>query len=395
MISETMNIKDHACPSCGGTLRVDIVRQMYECPFCGMTFDYDYFREENVLGLADKALNAGEVYSARQAYEFMLTKEPDNFVALRGISLVDMKMSGVDKLKNVDNYRSANYAAANSTLDKAIEMSRPENKEYFVLMKDMLAAGHEYFREDKLIQTEIEQRSKAADKLEEKIKERDEVSKDKEGNPMDAHQIIAFWTAWLILWCVVCTMIFAAVLLSNPYSEKNYKKRSEETTRVRYTVQTYNDDYWVIYHAYNAVDTEGMDPAEASEEIQRYVAEHTRSYEDRRESEEEQREREERIKEEQEEEERLRRKNEAEWKEKHQKDIPVFIAVIAIPSAIVGAIVFSLKRRQKKYNSGIDELNKIIEGHSSEIRSHEENKNELKERIASSYKVLSNFDPVI
>lgn len=395
MISETMNIKDHACPSCGGTLRVDIVRQMYECPFCGMTFDYDYFREENVLELADKALNAGEVYSARQAYEFMLTKEPDNFVALRGISLVDMKMSGVDKLKNVDNYRSANYAAANSTLDKAIEMSRPENKEYFVLMKDMLAAGHEYFREDKLIQTEIEQRSKAADKLEEKIKERDEVSKDKEGNPMDAHQIIGLWSTWLILWCVVCTMIFAAVLLSNPYSEKNYKKRSEETTRVRYTVQTYNDDYWVIYHAYNAVDTEGMDPAEASEEIQRYVAEHTRSYEDRRESEEEQREREERIKEEQEEEERLRRKNEAEWKEKHQKDIPVFIAVIAIPSAIVGAIVFSLKRRQKKYNSGIDELNKIIEGHSSEIRSHEENKNELKERIASSYKVLSNFDPVI
>ena len=395
MKRETMNIKDHACPSCGGTLRVDVARQMYECPFCGMTFDYDYFREENVLGLADKALNAGEVYSARQAYEFMLTKEPDNFVALRGISLVDMKMSGVDKLKNVDNYRSANYAAANSTLDKAIEMSRPENKEYFVLMKDMLAAGHEYFREDKLIQTEIEQRSKAADKLEEKIKERDEVSKDKEGNPMDAHQIIAFWTAWLIFWCVVCTMIFAAVHLSNPYSEKNYKKRSEETTRVGYTVQTYNDDYWVIYNAYNAVDTEGMDSAEASEAIQSYVAEHTRSYEDRRESEEEQREREERIKEEQEEEERLRRKNEAEWKEKHQKDIPAFIAAIAIPSAIVGAVAFSLKRRQKKYNSGIDDLNKIIEGHSAKIRSHEENKNELKERIASSYKVLSSFDPVI
>lgn len=46
-------------------------------------------------------------------------------------------------------------------------------------------------------------------------------------------------------------------------------------------------------------------------------------------------------------------------------------------------------------NEGIDEIKKIIEGHSSEIRSHEENKNELKERIASSYKVLSSFDPVI
>lgn len=395
MKRETMNIKDHICPSCGGTLRVDIARQMYECPFCGMTFDYDYFREENVLELADRALIAGEIYSAKQAYEFMLTKEPDNFVALRGISLIDMKMFGVEKLKDVDNYRNVNLAAAGNSLDKAIEVCKPENKEYFVLMKDMLSAGHEYFREDKLIQKEKEERSKAADKLEEKVKERDEVSKDKEGNPMDAHQIIALCTAWLVLWCLMSTVIFAVVRTSNPYSEENYKNRSEETTRVRYTVQTYNDDYWVIYHAYNDVDTEGMDPAEASEARQRYVAEHTRSYEDRREREEEQREREERIKEEQEEEERLRRKNEAEWKEKHQKDIPVFIAVIAIPSAIVGAIVFSLKRRQKKYNSGIDELNKIIEGHSAEIRRHEEHKNELKERIASSYKVLSCFDPVI
>ena len=117
-----MNIKDHICPSCGGTLRVDISRQMYECPFCGMTFDYYYFREENVLELADKALTAGEIYSAKQAYEFMLTKEPDNFVALRGISLIDMKMFGVEKLKDVDNYRNVNLAAAGNSLDKAIDV---------------------------------------------------------------------------------------------------------------------------------------------------------------------------------------------------------------------------------------------------------------------------------
>ena len=56
------DIKKHICPTCGGTLIVNVERQMYECPFCGMTFDYDYFREKNGLEIADKSLNAGETY---------------------------------------------------------------------------------------------------------------------------------------------------------------------------------------------------------------------------------------------------------------------------------------------------------------------------------------------
>ena len=48
-------VQDHVCPSCGGVLSVDLKRQMYECPFCGVTFDYDYFREEAVLGIAKGA----------------------------------------------------------------------------------------------------------------------------------------------------------------------------------------------------------------------------------------------------------------------------------------------------------------------------------------------------
>lgn len=46
-------------------------------------------------------------------------------------------------------------------------------------------------------------------------------------------------------------------------------------------------------------------------------------------------------------------------------------------------------------NEGIDEIKKIIEGHSAEIRRHEDNKTELKDHITAAYKDLRSFDPVI
>jgi uncharacterized membrane-anchored protein YhcB (DUF1043 family) len=46
-------------------------------------------------------------------------------------------------------------------------------------------------------------------------------------------------------------------------------------------------------------------------------------------------------------------------------------------------------------NEGIDEIKKIIEEHSAEIRRHEDNKTELKDRITAAYKDLRSFDPVI
>ena len=49
-------IRKHQCPSCGGNLIDD--KQMYRCSSCGSAFDYDYFREDRLLGM-------GETYLAR------------------------------------------------------------------------------------------------------------------------------------------------------------------------------------------------------------------------------------------------------------------------------------------------------------------------------------------
>ena len=130
-----------------GNLIVDIERQMYECPFCGITFDYDYFREESVLDIASKALINNEYASAGRAYDFMLEKEPDNFEALRGKALIAMKVPKITHIRRLDLYPKLNYIATNKEIDRAIESSRPEDHEYFTVMKDIVEAGHEYVGE--------------------------------------------------------------------------------------------------------------------------------------------------------------------------------------------------------------------------------------------------------
>ena len=84
MYNEAMNIKDHICPSCGGTLHVDIARQMYECPFCGLSFDFDIIRDETAVAEAQDALSKQQFLKADAIYKYILTVDPKNFAALRG-----------------------------------------------------------------------------------------------------------------------------------------------------------------------------------------------------------------------------------------------------------------------------------------------------------------------
>ena len=61
---------------CGGHLEIDVDRQVYFYPYCGVTFDYDYFRKDNALDLARKALKRNEFGAAKDAFDYMLTKAP-------------------------------------------------------------------------------------------------------------------------------------------------------------------------------------------------------------------------------------------------------------------------------------------------------------------------------
>jgi len=127
--SEIGAIKKHQCPSCGGRLRVDSDKQMYLCTYCGSTYDYEYFREDQIHEVGETYLSRKEFMATADAYEFMLKKDPHDFLALRGLMLAAAHMTTMDELDKEDEPGKFSYDT--EKVNRAIESALEEDKEYF------------------------------------------------------------------------------------------------------------------------------------------------------------------------------------------------------------------------------------------------------------------------
>ena len=134
-------VKSNICKQCGGLLDIDLDRQVYVCSYCGVTFDYEYFREDNVLELAKKALVRQEFGSSRDAYDYMLKKDPHNFEALRGLILCSWKWKS---MKPLLQHKRVFMDKKNPQLVYAIEHCLPEHKDYFLKIQDSLEVMNSY-----------------------------------------------------------------------------------------------------------------------------------------------------------------------------------------------------------------------------------------------------------
>ena len=134
-------IKSHVCKMCGGLLDIDLDRQVYVCSFCGVTYDYEYFREDNVLEVARKSLARGEFGAAKDAFDFILKKNPHDFEALRGLFLCVNRwrtMSPILKSEGVhfsDSLKELVYAKDNCL---------PEHKDYFEMICEAARLNGKY-----------------------------------------------------------------------------------------------------------------------------------------------------------------------------------------------------------------------------------------------------------
>lgn len=126
-VPEFGKIKKHQCPSCGGSLRIDSDKQMYHCTFCGSTYDYEYFREDRVHKAGETYLSRGEFMATTEAYEFMLKKDPHDFLALRGLMLAAAHLTDMSELDQVNESFSYDAQMVNRVIGNASE----DDKEYF------------------------------------------------------------------------------------------------------------------------------------------------------------------------------------------------------------------------------------------------------------------------
>ncbi len=134
-------VKSNLCPTCGGLLSIDLDKQMYLCPFCGVSFDYEYFREDNVKDVASKAIGRNEFGSAEDAYKFMLTKDPHDFEALRGLFLCANKWKSMHPMLKDS---SIHVSVDEPTLINAIDNCLPEHKGYFENIREALKELYHY-----------------------------------------------------------------------------------------------------------------------------------------------------------------------------------------------------------------------------------------------------------
>ena len=134
-------IKSNNCKQCGGPLDIDLDRQVYLCPYCGVTYDYEYFREDNVKEIARKSVVRREFGAAKDAYDFMLAKDPHDFDALLGMFLSDIKWQSIHPILNHNN---VSFPEDNKKLAYAIENCMPGDKGYFEKIKECAQLAEKY-----------------------------------------------------------------------------------------------------------------------------------------------------------------------------------------------------------------------------------------------------------
>ncbi|MBO4898966.1 MAG: hypothetical protein J5509_01615 [Lachnospiraceae bacterium] len=353
------DVNAHICPTCGGILSVNIERQMYECPFCGVTFDYDYFREESVLGIAARALENNEFYSADRAYNFMLEKEPDNFEALRGKALIAMNIPKIDDIRSLDLFSKINYESAYKEIDRGIESSGPKEREYFTVMKDIVDAGHEYVDEKSGLEPERNERKRILKRLNEYVEERNTVGIYSPAGGRLKKSVIRTIFCYLI--CLLIVFLGYKLATRNPYSKAEDLSQYEKAL-----TQDSSDQSSHLYNPY------GTSP-NLNDITDWYI--NYEKYEEALEREEQ------------------RKINYDNWEKNHQNSAAYLIWPLGFTTVIFALIVFAIFMWGRVLDTEIAKIQVEADEQEEKIRNREDRMAELKDRIDQGYKRLCIMNP--
>ncbi len=391
------NLKKHTCPTCGGQLIVNEARRMYECPFCGVTFDYEYFREDDVLERAARSMRAGEMKSAQEAYEFMLAKEPSNFEALRGMILVAAGAKSTYEFARVESLKKMNTSLVDERVQNAIGNCLPEHKEYFLKMKELFDATDSYeegLKKNKDLRfdqkREYSELQKMSDRKEELFYEF-HMSEDPDDVVHVHPKSLAFMViAGYVFYCFIIIIIFAC--MHNPYTKNTSSTTKKTKATTRYTV-SYDFDKSIEKDLIKIYENQGMDPTEASKKAKEqmnklpnyqsmniYSSLDTRKEKQAAESE------------------SKRIEKEKAWNERHANDGTKELLWILIPGVVVTLICVYLFRRENKIKRFDGEVlqpyREKARAVTGEILKNEDDTNRMKFKLNQLYKEMKALDPI-
>ncbi len=383
-------MKKHTCPACAAPLRINTKLQMYECPFCGVTYDYEYFREDDVLDRAERALRAGEYNSAAEAYDFMLTKEPHNFVALRGKIMVSAKAKSMHEFRDPNRLRSLNYSKINTEIDQAIFASENKSRDYFSKLKELVAAGKEYKDVIMNITKRREQRKLQGKKIQyyTRAKTQNYVDIGDKNTEVSVHpkDLISAAIVMYIIWCLLVVIMSLSIF--------SVSTTSTTTTNYYYVRHGNNIDVMIMAPSLNSDQMQALDPEyinSAREEIidDSGLDEEIIVYRDPE------------TKAKKEAEKKAKEEEEERAEKKKAQDRAGRIAIVAflivVPGIACAIYCMYMKKKLKQINKIEHTINVYSEQASEisdQILTHESEAVSIRRKISLLYKELTEIDPV-
>lgn len=215
-------MKLHLCPTCGGNLNIDLKRQMYECPFCGVTFDYSFFEEDDVLDRAEKSLSSGEFISAKKGYEFVLSKDLRNFVALRGMAMISLRIRTIASINQTQLYRKLDVEKAKENIKRISSEAKSEHQEYFKLMMENMDLGVKCADETEKMENYRERiNSESAKRADLEIDRNDVYANDPDQPQVSRPKFVAKLIAGYIIFSLI--LLFASgIWLKDSYHKSSF-----------------------------------------------------------------------------------------------------------------------------------------------------------------------------
>lgn len=162
-------LRSYTCKDCGGVLNFEGDQEVFDCPFCGQEFNFTDFHRDELLNQAAKSLKELRYETANEKYDTLLANNPQDLEALRGMVLVQGRISSIDQLDLPENIRDCDFAAAIKASDEAGKcVDGSSERGYFERLTKLLELGEEF-------------RDKTADALDKSEKAREKYSAAVEG----------------------------------------------------------------------------------------------------------------------------------------------------------------------------------------------------------------------
>ena len=206
-------IKKHQCPSCGGDLTADNDKQMYRRTLRGSTYDYDYFREEQLHETDGTHLSRKEFGTVVDAYRSLLKTNPHDFSSLRGLMLASAFLKDIDDLVHAGEAKHFSYNS--SIVNEVIECASEEDKEYFKKFARLYAGKKRQIDCDREIESlhRDRERIKAAMRLTEDTRRDYYIKAGRHGKWHPKAYFIFGWCNTVIF--LILELIIAGVLASS------------------------------------------------------------------------------------------------------------------------------------------------------------------------------------